>query len=60
MKVELTRDGFIKIIAETYTEAWALNGIWPVGVDFMERDRNIDRCIVDCSILQDEEKYEAD
>ena len=53
MKVELTREGFIRIKAESFTEAWALNGIWPVGSDIKDRDKNIDRVVIDCSILND-------
>jgi hypothetical protein len=51
MKVELTKEGYIKVIAETITEAWALNGVWPIG-DIMSRDKNEARVIIDCSILR--------
>jgi len=51
MKAELTIDGYIKITAETIVEAWALNGVWPVGVEIADRMKNEDRVIVDCSIL---------
>ncbi len=51
MKAELTIEGYIKITAETITEAWALNGVWPVGSDVIDRQINEDRVIVDCSIL---------
>jgi hypothetical protein len=27
MKAELTKDGYVKITAETVTEAWALKGL---------------------------------
>lgn len=50
MKCELTREGYIKITAETITEAWALEGVWPTE-NIMERDKNEDRVIIDCSIL---------
>jgi hypothetical protein len=50
MKVELTKEGYIKVIAETIIEAWALNGVWPID-DIMSRDKNEDRVIVDCTIL---------
>ena len=50
MKAELTKDGYIKVTAETIVEAWALNGAWPTK-DVMDRDKNQDRMIVDCSIL---------
>lgn len=53
MKVELTKEGYILIKAETIIEAWALNAVWPNGTPFMERTKNADRCIVDCSILGD-------
>lgn len=49
MKAELTRHGFIKVKAETITEAWALNACWPS--DLEKRNKNEDRLIVDCSIL---------
>ena len=55
MRAELTKEGYIKVIAETIIEAWALNGVWPIG-DIMSRDKNEDRVIVDCSILSKIEK----
>ena len=51
MKAEITRDGYIQITAETIVEAWALNGVWPVGMSVEHRGKNQDRVIVDCSIL---------
>ena len=51
MRAELTKEGYIKVIAETIIEAWALNGVWPIG-DIMNRDKNEDRVIIDCSILR--------
>ena len=52
MKVELTKDGYIKVTAETNIEAWALNGVWPVNED--KREKNEDRLLIDCSILLSE------
>ena len=52
MRVELTADGYIKIIAETTLEAWALNGVWPLGQDVMDRENNVERFIIDCSVLK--------
>jgi len=49
MKVELTKEGYIQVTAETIVEAWALNGVWPL--DDKVRDKNQDRVMVDCSIL---------
>lgn len=54
MKAELTKDGYIKVTAETIVEAWALNGVWPVKIEPLERDRNQDRVIIDCTILCEE------
>ncbi len=56
MKAELTKDGYIKVTAETIVEAWALNGVWPIaGVDSDNViDRNQDRVIIDCTILCEE------
>lgn len=57
MKAELTKDGYVKVIAETITEAWALNITCPPAAE------NCDKCgtfptkvIIDCSILSEEEK----
>lgn len=54
MKAELTKDGYIRITAETIVEAWALNGVWPVGIEITDRIKNQDRVIVDCTILNNE------
>lgn len=54
MKVEITRKGFIKVTAETITEAWALNGVWPIDSDPADREKNEDRLFIDCSILLEE------
>lgn len=53
MKAELTKDGFIKVTAETIIEAWALNGAWPINLE--DRKKNEDRLLIDCSILLDKE-----
>ena len=51
MKVHLTKHGYIYITAEDVTEAWALNGVWPMGMTTVERKDNVDRFIIDCSVL---------
>lgn len=33
MKAELTKDGYLKVTAETVTEAWALKVLLPAGAD---------------------------
>ena len=55
MKVELTKNGYLKITAETVVEAFALNGIFPVGAEVCKECNSIPHnLIVDCSILSDD------
>jgi hypothetical protein len=54
MKIELEKDGTLKIIAETVVEAWALNAVWPPGSDICEKCNSTPhKIIIDCSILLD-------
>ena len=52
MKVELTKNGHIKIIAETVTEGWALNAVWPPGTDICEKCGSTPhKLLIDASVL---------
>ena len=58
MKAEISKDGFIHVIAETVTEAWALNAIYPLGKNSKEGKLE-NRLILDCSILMDDGKPDS-
>jgi len=52
MKVELTKDCGIKITAETITEAWALNMVYPAGANPCGCCGTVPyKLVVDCAIL---------
>jgi flagellar basal body rod protein FlgF len=53
MKVEINKDGWLVVKAETITEAWALNGANIHGgiTGQLAEDRSRSRIILDCSIL---------
>lgn len=56
MKAEIRKDGFIWIIAETATEAFALNhmapGLAPKCAECGNADQKV---VVDCSLLAEDE-----
>jgi hypothetical protein len=37
MKAEITKDGYIKITAETHVEAFAMKGIFPLDGEICEK-----------------------
>ena len=52
MKAELTKDGYVKITAETIVEAWALNITCPSGAGTCEKCGEFPaKVIIDGSIL---------
>lgn len=56
MKAELTKDGYVKITAETITEAWALNITCPPEAEECKRCGIFPRkVIIDGSILMEDE-----
>lgn len=58
MKATLTREGYIKITAETIVEAWALNACWPLDPSKRKiNEKNEDRVIVDCGILLEQDPF---
>jgi len=55
MKAELTKDGYVKITAETITEAWALNITHPPCAEICEKCGEMPtKVIIDGSILLDD------
>lgn len=57
MKAELTIDGYIKVTAETITEAWALNITCPPGANICDKCSTFPtKVIIDGSILLKDDK----
>ena len=56
MKAELTKDGYVKITAETVTEAWALNITCPPGAEVCDKCEHVPlKVIIDGSILSSDQ-----
>ena len=56
MRAELTKDGYLKVTAETITEAWALNITHTTENLCHHCNKGDVKLIIDGSILLEEEK----